>query len=77
MTHVFFHCCNADKILLDPSGTDVDDLIEARERAVQVVRRFVDSRGPDDWRSWTLHVADEEGEEIFLMPFSYVLGKPH
>ena len=77
MTHVYFHCCNADNIVIDPCGTDVDDLIEARQCAVQVVRRLVNRSGPDDWRSWTLHVADEDGEEIFLMPFTYVLGKPH
>ncbi len=77
MTHVYFHCSNAEKLVLDPCGAEVDDLIEARQRAVGVVRRLVDSSGPDDWRAWTLHVADEDGEEIFLMPFTYVLGKPH
>ncbi len=77
MTHVYFHCCSANKMVLDPCGSDVDDLVEARQRAVGVVRRLIDSRGPDDWRSWTLHVADEDGEEIFLMPFAMVLGKPH
>jgi hypothetical protein len=60
--------------LLDPSGSDVEDLTEARERAV---REFVSSRGPIDWRTWILHVNDDDGEEIFVMPFAYVLGRPH
>jgi hypothetical protein len=77
MTHVYFHCSNPERVLLDPRGSDVEDLTEARDRAVRVVREFVSSRGPDDWRAWTLHVSDEDGEEIFVMPFAYVLGRPH
>ena len=77
MTHVYFHSYNPEQVLLDRRGSDVDDLTEAHEHAVRVVREFVNSRGPDDWRAWTLHVSDENGEEIFDMPFAYVLGKPH
>jgi len=77
MTHIYFHCSNEDQFVLDPSGAEVEDLVEALQRATQVVRQFVGSLGPHDWRTWTLHVADEDGEEIFLMPFSYVLGRQH
>ena len=79
MTHVYFHCSNSnpDQVLLDPNGSDVEDLTEARERAVRVVREFVSSRDPVDWRNWTLHVSDDDGEEIFVMPFAYILGRPH
>jgi hypothetical protein len=77
MTHVYFHCFNPDRVLLDPRGSDVDDLTEARDQAVRVVREFVSSRGPDDWRAWTMRVSDNDGEEIFLLPFSYVLGRPN
>jgi hypothetical protein len=77
MTHVYFHCSNAEGMVLDPRGVEVEDFVEAHERATQVVRAFVNSIGPDDWRGWMLHVNDEDGEEIFLMPFSYVLGRPH
>ena len=77
MTHVYFHCTSAERVLLDPSGIDVEDLVEAHERAVQAVRQFISSTGPNDWRAWTLHVSDEDGEDIFLMPFSTVLGRPH
>ena len=27
MTHVFFHCANSKLVVLDPRGTDVEDLV--------------------------------------------------
>ena len=48
MTHVYFHCSNADQLILDPRGIDVEDLAEAHQRAQGVIRAFVDSDGPDD-----------------------------
>jgi hypothetical protein len=77
MTHVYFHCSNADQLILDPRGIDVEDLAEAHQRAQGVIRSFVDSNRPDDWRAWSLHARDEEGEELFLMPFACVLGPLH
>ena len=77
MTHVYFHCSSADRVLLDSDGSDVEDLVEAHERAKQIVREFVSTQTPDDWRTWTMHVSDENGEDIFLVPFTYVLGRPH
>jgi hypothetical protein len=77
MTHVYFHCSNADELILDPRGIDVEDLAEAHQRAQGVIRTFVDSNSPDDWRAWSLHARDEEGEELFLMPFACVLGPLH
>ena len=77
MTHVYFHCSSSERVLLDQNGSDVEDLVEAHERAKQIVQQFVSSQTPDDWRAWTMHVSDENGEDIFLMPFSYVLGRPH
>jgi hypothetical protein len=77
MTHVYFHCTNEDGMMLAPRSVEVHDFVEAHERAAQMVRAFVNSIGPDDWRGWIMHVRDEEGEEIFLMPFSCVLGQPH
>jgi len=77
MTHVYFHCSNADRIVLDPQGLEVADFVEAHECAAQIVRAFVASIGPDDWRSWTLHVSDESGEDIFVMPFACIVGRPH
>ena len=77
MALVYFHCSNADEILLDRRGIEVCDLIEAHQCATQVVRDYINTPGPDDWRSWTLHATDDDGDELFLMPFSFVLGKSH
>lgn len=77
MTHVYFHCSNAERMVFDPLGVEVEDFVDAHQRAAQMVRAFVSSIGPDDWRTWTLHVSDEDGEDIFLMPFSCVVGRPH
>ena len=31
----------------------------------------------DDWRGWVLHVSDDQGDELFVVPFTFVLGKPN
>ena len=78
MTHVYFHCASGDEIYLDRRGTEVEDLVEAHQRAAQVVQEFIKTPdGPHNWRTWTLHVSDEAGEELFLMPFSVMLGNLH
>ena len=77
MAQIYFHCSSAEVVLLDRRGSDVEDLTEARERAVGVAQRFISRPGPEDWREWILHVSDGDGEEIFEMPFSSLLGRPH
>jgi hypothetical protein len=77
MAQIYFHCSSAEEVLLDQRGSEVEDLAEARERAVGVVRRFISRPGPEDWRRWVLHVSDRDGEEIFVLPFSSLLGKLH
>jgi hypothetical protein len=77
MAQVYFHCSNAEQVLVDRLGSDIEDLTEACEHAVGVVRRFISTPGLEDWREWVVHVSDEEGEEIFEMPFSSLVGKPH
>jgi hypothetical protein len=77
MTHVYFHCTSAERVMVDALGIDVEDFTEAHQRAQQVVRKFISSNRPDDWRHWTLHATDDQGEEIFVMPFAYMLGKVH
>ena len=51
MTHVYFHCSSSERVLLDQHGSDVEDLVEAHERAKQIVQQFVSSQTPDDWRA--------------------------
>jgi hypothetical protein len=77
MAQIYFHCSSAEGVLLDRRGSDLEDLIEARDYAVGVVQRFISRPDPEDWRKWILHVSDADGEEIFAMPFSSLLGRPH
>jgi hypothetical protein len=77
MTQVYFHCSSPHQLLMDQFGADVGDLTEARECAARVVRSMVTTPGPEDWRQWFLHASDDLGDEIFVVPFDSVLGKPH
>jgi len=77
MAQVYFHCSSIEDALIDRRGTTVDDLAEARDHAARVVRALISAPGPEDWRDWVLHVSDDDGEEIFEVPFASVLGKPH
>ena len=77
MAKVYFHCSNARGVLRDRCGTSVSDLIEACETATSRVRSLIAAASLEDWRDWALHVSDEAGDEIFVLPFAFVLGKPH
>jgi hypothetical protein len=77
MVQVFFHCSNTEGILVDRHGAAVSNLTEARERAAQIMRSMIMVPGAEDWRDWVLHVSDDDGEEIFDLPFTAMLGKPH
>ena len=77
MVQVFFHCSNTEGILVDRHGAAVSNLTEARERAAQIMRSMIMMPGAEDWREWVLHVSDDDGEEIFDLPFTALLGKPH
>jgi hypothetical protein len=77
MAQVYFHCSSTAGVVIDRHGAAVDDLTEARDRAALVVRSLIMAPGPEDWREWVVHVSDDDGEEIFCIPFPFVLGKPH
>lgn len=77
MTQVYFHCSNTKKVFLDYSGVAVDDLVEARDHATRVVQSVTNERSLEDWRDWVVHVSDDQGDELFVVPFTFVLGKPH
>jgi hypothetical protein len=75
MTHVYFRCSNANGWFLgDRYGAVVDDLAEARDHAACVVQSLTKPRNPEYWRGWTLHVNDDLGDELFVVPFAFVLG---
>ena len=35
------------------------------------------ARSLEDWRGWVLHVNNDLGEELFVVPFAFVLSEPH
>jgi hypothetical protein len=78
MTQVYFHCStNTNEVLVDLCVAVVDDLAEARDHAARVVRSLTMARNLGDLRGWVLHVNDDLGDELFVVPFAFVLGKPH
>jgi hypothetical protein len=77
MTQVYFHCSNTKKVFVDQRGAAVNDLAEARDHATRVVQSFTNERTLENWRDWVLHVSDDQGDELFIVPFTFVLGKPH
>ena len=77
MAQVYFHYSSARGVMLDRCGTDVDDVIDLQERVTQAVHSLLDSPRLEDWRNWVLHVSDEAGDEILVMPFAEMMGKPH
>ncbi len=77
MPQVYFHCSNPKETLIDRCGAAVDDLAEARDQATRVVRSLTKTRNLEDWRDWVVHVSDDLGDELFVVPFALVLGKPH
>ncbi|PJG51244.1 hypothetical protein CVM73_32015 [Bradyrhizobium forestalis] len=77
MAQVYFHCSNRREVLMDRRGTSVSDLIQACEEATSRVRLLIGATSLEDWRDWALHVTDETGDEIFVLPFSSMLGKPN
>ena len=77
MTQVYFHCSNTKKVFLDSRGAVVADLAEARDHATRLVQSFTSERSLEDWRDWVLHVSDDQGDELFVVPFIFVLGEPN
>jgi hypothetical protein len=77
MTQVYFHRSNTKKVFADCHGAVVDDLAEARDHATRVVRSFTNELSLEDWRDWVMHVSDDQGDELFVVPFAFVLGKPN
>jgi uncharacterized protein DUF6894 len=77
MADVYFHYSNERGVLIDRNATAVDGLAEAREHAIRLARLLIMAPCAEDWRGWVLHITDDDGEEIFELPFSTLLGKPH
>jgi hypothetical protein len=77
VVQVYFHCSNPQGVLIDQAGAAVGDMTDARDHAACVVRSLIMAANAEDWRDWMLHVSDDLGEEIFVVPFASLLGKLH
>ena len=79
MTEIYFLCSNTKKVFVDRDhcGAVVDDLADARDHAIRVVRSFTNERSLEDWRDWVLHASDDQGDELFVVTFASVLGRPN
>ena len=77
MAQVYLHCSNSHGRLLDRRVAEVDDLLEARDYAEAIARSLIASPNLQDWRTCRLRVWDDLGEEVFVVPFSLMVGKPH
>ncbi len=77
MAQLFFDCTSTTGVLLDRRGRRVEDLVEAREHAARLVLGLIATPSGEDWREWVMHVSDEEGEEVFDVPFSSLIGQLH
>jgi len=77
MTQLFFHCSNSQRALIDRSGLAVGNMADARDQAARIMRTLIMAESPEDWRDWVLHVSDDLGDEVFVVPFTSVLGQLH
>lgn len=77
MARVCFRCSDSERMMPNRCEIQADDLADMREQAAMAVRTLLASPGPEDWRSWVLHVSDDLGEEILTLPFSSVIGRLH
>jgi hypothetical protein len=77
MTEVYFHCADADHLLIDHCGAALNDFSEVCAHADRFVRALVTAPNSEDWRGWELRVTDALGDEILVIPFASVLGRLH
>jgi hypothetical protein len=77
MAHVYFHCSNTKMVFVDRRGAVVEDVAKARDHAARIVQSLTSERSSEDWRDWVLHVSDDHGDELFVVPFTFVLGEPN
>jgi hypothetical protein len=55
----------------------VNSLSEACTHALRFVHAAMMTPNSEDWRGWELHVTDELGNELFVIPFAAALGRLH
>ena len=77
MSRLYFHCSNDRDTWVDATGTELRNLAEACRHATHLMRTLIAEPTLEDWRAWTLHVSDDDGEHVLSLPFASALGKPH
>jgi len=77
MARVFLHYSTPQGVVLNQSLTEVNNLAELRDYALQSVHALTSAPNLEDWRTWVLHVRDDLDSELFAVPFTSLLGKPH
>jgi hypothetical protein len=77
MAQALFRCSNAQGHVIDGRVVTVEDPVEAREYPTRVARSLIAIPNLRDWRECYMSVRDDLGEELFVLPFSSIIGKPH
>lgn len=78
MAHLYFHCTNAAEVLPDMHGRDLDSVGDAPAEALEIARLVMScATGLSDFRDWMIHVEDDEGEEVVVVPFSFAKARAH
>jgi hypothetical protein len=67
-----FHVVNASEVIPDETGVEVSGLEEARVEALQAIEemRQADAAGTNDWKGWSLNVAETTGRVLFSIPLN-------
>jgi hypothetical protein len=76
MPQVSFRCAISRGVEIDRQVAVMGNLVQARDYAMALARSRMAAAPQQDWRKHCLHVEDERGEEIFVLPFWSVLDKP-
>jgi hypothetical protein len=74
MAQLSFHCANSRGYLLDRRVSDVADLLEARDYARAFARSLSKTSGLERWNGCRIHVLDQRGKELFVMPLPWAIG---
>ncbi len=77
MTQVSLRCSTARGGVLDRRAANVENLVDARDYAMRVARSLIAIPNSRDWRDCCLSVLDDLGDELFVIPFSSIIGKLH
>jgi hypothetical protein len=77
MAQIYFHYSTSETVVVDPRANTAEDFFDLHDQATRNVRALITAPCPEDWRDWVLHVSDGNGDELFTMPFSSLLGRPN